>query len=109
MAVKLRDTSRLKFARLITVGGVEHWEYPEYPVIDPAPDDIKYTVDANDRIDRIATRFYGSPDLWWIIAVANNLALLPNDLNANTQLRIPSGRRVFSQILRKPSRGLEGR
>jgi hypothetical protein len=109
MAVKIRDTSRLRFARLITIDGVEHWESPEYPVIDPAPDDIIYTVDANDRIDLVSTRFYSSPELWWIIAIANNMVLLPNDLKANAQIRIPSGRRVFSQILRKPSRGVEGR
>jgi|GEM_PF-2146287 len=109
MSVRIRDTSRLKNARLITIDGVEHWEQPEYPSIDPAPDDIKYTVDGNDRIDRIATRFYGSPDLWWIIALANGFELLPNDLNARDVIRIPSGRRVFSQILRRPSRGIEGR
>jgi len=107
MAVKIRDTSRMKFARLITLGGIEHWEYPEYPTIEAAPDDIKYTVDANDRIDLMAMRFYGNVDLWWIIAVANGLKLLPNDLNAQDEIRIPSARRVFSQILRKTSRGQE--
>lgn len=109
MTVKIRETSRLKNARLITIDGVEHWEYPEYPVIDVAPDDIKYKVDRNDRIDKIATRFYGSPELWWIIAIANGFELLPNDLNSGDTIRIPSGRRVFSEILRRPTRGVEGR
>ena len=109
MTVKIRDTSRLRWARLITLGDVEHWELPEYPAILPAPDDIKYTVDANDRIDLLSNRFYGAPDLWWIIAIVNNIRLLPNGLNANTQIRIPSPRRVFQDIMRKPSRGLEGR
>lgn len=109
MAVKIRDTSRLKFARLITLDGVEHWESPEYPEIREAPDDIRYTVDLNDRIDRLSSRFYGTPDLWWIIALANELRLLPNDLSEGATLRIPSGRRVFTEILRRPSRGREGR
>lgn len=109
MTVRIRDTSRLRFARLITIDGVEHWEMPEYPEIREAPDDIIYTVDRNDRIDRIATRFYNSPDLWWIIALANELRLLPNDLSEGDKIRVPSGRRVFTEILRKPSRGREGR
>lgn len=109
MTVRIRDTSRLKNARLITIDGIEHWEYPEYPQINVAPDDIKYKVDKNDRIDRVATRFYGSPDLWWIIALANGFELLPNDLNEGDTIRIPSGRRVFSEILRKPTRGKVGR
>lgn len=109
MAVKVRDTSRLRFARLITLDGIEHWEHPEYPEIRPAPDDIFYAVDLNDRIDKLAERFYSAPELWWIIALANDLRLLPNDLNERQTLRIPSGRRVFTEILRKPSRGREGR
>lgn len=109
MTVRVRDTSRLRFARLITIDGIEHWEMPEYPEIRQASDDIVYTVDRSDRIDRIATRFYSSPDLWWIIALANDLRLLPNDLKEGAKLRIPSGRRVFTEILRKPTRGREGR
>ncbi len=109
MTVRVRDTSRLKFARMLNLDGVEHWEVPEYPKIDPATDDRRYIVDRNDRIDRLADRLYGSADLWWVIALANGMELLPNDMYENQELRIPSGRRVFTTILRRPSRGLEGR
>lgn len=109
MAVKLRSPSRLRFSQLIELEGVEHWELPEYPAIDPAKDDKRYVVDRNDRIDRLAFKFYGSPDLWWIIALANGMELLPNDLHPQQTIRVPSQRRVFTQILRRPSRGLEGR
>ena len=109
MTVALRSTSRLRFARLITLDGVEHWELPEYPNIQPASDDKRYTVDRNDRIDKLANRFYGSPDLWWVIAIANNMELLPSDLKPNTQIIVPSQKRVFTQILRRPSKGKEGR
>lgn len=109
MSVRLRKTSRLTFARLLTIDDVEHWELPVYPKIESAADDIRYTVDQNDRIDRVANKFYGSMDLWWIIALANDMELLPIDLNPNEVIRIPSQRRVFTQILRRPSRGLEGR
>lgn len=109
MAVRLRNTSRLRWARLITLDDVEHWEQPEYPKIEAAPDDKRYTVGRNDRVDRLAQRFYGSQDLWWVIALANGMELLPSDLNPNAVLRIPSQRRVFTEILRRPNSGVEGR
>lgn len=109
MAVSIRSSSRLRFARLIIIDEVEHWELPEYPVIAPAPDDKRYVVDRNDRIDRLAQKFYGSVDLWWVLAIANGLELLPNDLNTGATIIVPSQRRVFAEILRRPSKGLEGR
>lgn len=109
MTVKRRDTSRLKFAKLVTLEGVEHWELPEYPTIGDAPDDRRYVVNRTDRIDQLAEVFYGTADLWWIIAIRNDLELVPNDLYENQVLRIPSGRRVFTEILRRPNRGVEGR
>lgn len=109
MTVRVRNTSRLKFARLTTIDEVEHWELPEYPAINEAADDGRYVVDRRDRIDKLAVLFYSDPGLWWIIALANNLALLPNDLNAGAVLKIPSQRRVFTEILRRPTGGAEGR
>lgn len=109
MAVSLRSSSRLRFARLLELDGVEHWELPEYPAIKPSKDDKRYVVDRNDRIDRLADRFYGTSDLWWILALANEMELLPNDLNTRETIIVPSQRRVFTQILRRPSRGIEGR
>lgn len=109
MPVAIRGTSRLKFSRLLDIDGVESWELPEYPVIESAPDDRRYRVERGDRIDRLASRFYQSTELWWVIAVANNMVLLPNDLKPGTSIVIPSHRRVFTDILRRPGRGAEGR
>jgi nucleoid-associated protein YgaU len=107
--VSIRGTSRLKFSRLVTTGGVDYWELPEFPSVDPAPDDILYTVARKDRIDNLANEHYGDPTLWWIIALANGFRLLPTDMRENMQIRIPNGKRVFTDILRKASRGEEGR
>lgn len=109
MAVKIRDTSRLRFAKLTFIDGIELWNLPEYPEIAPANDDQRYVVDRNDRIDRMAFTFYGNTDLWWVIALRNDLFLLPNDMFQNQVLQIPSARRVFNTILRLPSGGVEGR
>ena len=109
MAAKIKSTSRLRFARLITIDDVEHWELPEYPVIAPAASDGTYTVDRGDRIDRLANHYYQDPTLWWVIALANGMELLPNDLKPGVEIRIPSQQRVFVEILRRPSGGIEGR
>lgn len=109
MSVRLRNTSRLRFGRLIVLDGIECWELPEYPVVAPADDDLEHFVDTKDHIDALARRYYGSEELWWVIALANDLVLLPIDLVAETTIRIPSPRRVFTEILRKPARHREER
>jgi len=109
MTVRVRNVSRLRFAKLITLDDVEHWELPEYPAINPAPSDGRYTVDRGDRIDRLANFYYNDPSLWWIIALANGMELLPNDFKPGEEIIIPSQRRVFTEILRRPSGGIEGR
>jgi len=109
MTIQVRETSRQRFARLVEIEGVECWELWEPPTIDAHPDDIVYTVARTDRIDLLSYRFYSSSELWWIIALANDFRLLPNDMTENMRIRIPSPNRVFNQILKGATRGREGR
>jgi len=109
MAVKVRGTSRLNFSRLLVIDGVEHWEMTELPKIEAAQDDEIYQVQQEDRIDLIANRKYGTPELQWIIALANDLALLPNDLKPFSTIRLPSNNRVFNKILRQAAKRKEDR
>jgi len=108
MTIRLRETSRLRNAKLYTIGGVECWGMPEYPAVDPSPDDIFYTVARKDRIDLLSYRFYNSAELWWVIALANDFRLLPNDLQENMRLRVPSPSRVYTVILKRVTQGEEG-
>lgn len=60
--------------------------YPDIPVTEE--DDYIIAV-LGDRLDLIASDFYGDASLWWIIASANSLpgdSLYPEP---GTQLRIP--------------------
>ena len=41
-----------------------------------------------DRIDNVATRFYGEPNLWWVILDMNPEILNPQNIPPGTQLRI---------------------
>jgi len=109
MAINLRTTSRLRFAGLFTTDDVEHWGNVEYPVIEESADDFFYTTVRRDRIDLLSYRFYGVADLWWIIAIANGINLLPSELHENMRLRCPSKSRVFTRILKGATRGEEGR
>lgn len=93
----LRDQLREK-------GGIQFWDYFESPLKPeeigvPREDDIEYTVQSFDRIDNLAQRFYGDPQLWWVIALANDLRLLPNQLNCGIRIRIPSPAFVQERML----------
>lgn len=98
MAVRLQRSSRLRFGDLLNVDDVEFWDILDLPVLPVSPDDLFYTVLTGDRIDTIATKFYGDPVLWWVLAVANDMELLPSDLSAGEQIRVPSPTFV-SQVL----------
>jgi len=47
-------------------------------------------VQTNDRIDTIANTYYGDPVLWWVIAVANDMEIVPTQLQVGATIRIPS-------------------
>lgn len=105
MTVKVQKSSRLRFGKLLYVGAVECWEVLDLPTIPPQTDDLVYTVVDRDRIDALATRYYGDPVLWWVIAAANDMEIVPTALNTGDALRIPSPRYVtqvlFNRIRRK--------
>jgi len=100
MSVRIRNSSRLTHAHLLSMYSVEFWEIPEYPNIDPREDDLIHQVDATDRMDRIAVKYYRDPGLWWVIALANNKRNLPRDLEVGESLRIPAPTYVFSELLK---------
>ena len=100
MAIYIKNTSRLHYANLTQIGNIVFFEEPAYPNIPRQSDDITYEVADNDRIDTIAYRFYGDPILWWVIAIANGLELLPTDISVGQTLRIPAPRYVRNQLFK---------
>ena len=100
MAVDVRSVSRLLFADLKTIDGVEHWDTLVLPDPVEQRDDVQYIVAQGDRVDLISQRFYGDAGLWWVIAWANNLEILPTDLKTGSQIRIPSKNYVQNVLLR---------
>lgn len=60
-----------------------------YPKIKPSDNDFYIISEASDRLDILASKYFGDKSLWWIIAVANNLNDASFFINPGTQLRIP--------------------
>jgi hypothetical protein len=106
MPVEIRNSSRLKFADLLIVDGVEFWDTLVLPDPVSRQDDIIHIVSQTDRIDLLADRYYQDAGLWWVIAWANNLDIIPTDLNEGAQIRIPSKSYVTSELLKNASRRL---
>jgi hypothetical protein len=104
MSVDIAKRSRLQFYDLLSVDGVEFWELSDLPDIPVQTDDLVHEVIATDRIDTIAGRYYGDPVLWWVVALANGMELVPADLNEGARLRIPAPRYVL-QVLFHVARG----
>lgn len=58
--------------------------------IEPSNGDFLYTVQLGDRIDRLAMKFYGSVQLWWVIAQANSIDEPAIGLHPGENIMIPS-------------------
>jgi len=96
--------SRLRFKDLITVKGHTFWELDNLPTVPTSPADIYYRTNIDDRLDQLAFLYYGDPNLWWVIAVANDIDLVPTQLTPNTVLRIPSPNYVATTLFSKDTR-----
>lgn len=49
----------------------------------------QYTWQHGDRLDKLASRYYGDDEYWWIIALANNITY-PLGIAPGTVLTIPT-------------------
>jgi prophage DNA circulation protein len=60
-------------------------EFPSY-----SSEFFYYTWTENDRIDMVANKFLGSPDVWWELLDINPEIIDPFDIPIGTALRIPN-------------------
>jgi len=104
MTISVRTRSRLRFGSVQLIDGVEFWDLLQLPDIPIQQDDILYPVQGADRIDSIANAFYGDPILWWVIALANDMDLLPPDLQVGSTIRIPAPRYVLQVLFTNTSK-----
>lgn len=100
MSVTVTKRSRLNFVDLVSDGEYEYWDLAVLPEMPEQSDDLRYQVMGGDRIDLLAFKFYGSASLWWVIAVANDMELVPTAFNVGDVLRIPSPRYVNQELFK---------
>lgn len=112
MAIKINANSYLLFSELQNIDGVEFWEMPEFPELLPQDDDLFVTIGKGERgqfvssedslrIDILSNRIYGTPHLWWILALRNNFEVVPTAFKLNETIIAPSPRYVFQEYLVK--------
>lgn len=104
MATRINRYSWLTRGLLRQKDGIQFWDYFEPTIgpdelLKPREDDIEHTVRDFDRIDNISQEIYGDPQLWWVIALVNDLRLVPNEMRNGRVLRIPSPNFVKEHML----------
>jgi hypothetical protein len=83
--------SRYTYSKTLTTNETkkQYLESTLYPQIKPTNDDIYVIATSNDRLDLLAYEYYGDKNLWWVIAVANNLNDASLYIETGKQLRLP--------------------
>lgn len=68
----------------------QYFESTIYPKVKPTDNDIYIISTQSDRLDLLASKYYGNASYWWVISVANNLNDASLSIEPGRQLRIPS-------------------
>ena len=70
-------------------------------VIVPDPTDFVHEVSSEEavRLDKLSTRFYGTPELDWVIARVNNLIDPMEGFTVRQRIRIPAKSRLAAKGL----------
>lgn len=85
------NVSRYQVLRVIEETPSTYLETYNQVKIPVSPDDSYHVVSQAEvgRLDMIANDYYGIPEYWWIIAIANNM-VDPFLVNEGVMLRVPS-------------------
>lgn len=83
--------NRYQYSETITTNDTKkkYLESTIYPKIKATNEDIYIISTQSDRLDLLASKYYGDSTQWWVIAVANNLNDASLSIEIGKQLRIP--------------------
>lgn len=86
--------------RLTNSNGKTYIETPYKVKIKETNEDNLYSVESGyeNRLDLISYKFYGTPLLWWAIAMVNNISN-PLDVDIGIVLRIPTLKSIYESGL----------
>jgi len=85
------QTSYLNFADLWEYNGENFFDTPDFASVPVSAEDLRVVVDRTylGRLDLIAYDYYGDSELWWVIALANEIEELPSGMHIGMNLRVP--------------------
>jgi nucleoid-associated protein YgaU len=78
---------RYRTAQITTKNNRSKYNTTLYREIPEKNSDILLITQEGDRLDNLASEYYGDPNLWWFIARVNNLKTM--NLEGGLQIRIP--------------------
>jgi len=94
------STSRYRYSTLIQTGADVFYGPRGRFSTAPSVDDAYYTVRAEDDLTRVAARMLGDARYWWVVADFNDIVDPFTSLVEGAELRVPSRRRLFMEVLR---------
>jgi hypothetical protein len=75
---------------LKTQNGPRYYATVKYPEVPLSEQDIYVITNQGDRLDLLASQYYGDPTLYWVISIANdNLTQGTITIPEGSQIRIP--------------------
>lgn len=97
--VRIKRGSWLQNCRYVELeDGTVTWATFEIPEIPERSGDLTVTLSDPGRPEQIAREYYGVPELWWVIAVANDIRLPMIEMSPGTEVRIPDPEWVRNQV-----------
>jgi hypothetical protein len=104
--VRLDKDSLAWFAPLVQfTDGSQAFGMLDFPVLEERHDDQVCVVESGDTIESLAKRYYGSAELWVVLAVANDIEMPTVDLWVGRTLRVPDP--VYVAEVWKPGKGAQ--
>lgn len=87
--VSQKDSFLIAQEAVSSSGGFTTWTLMKKVDLSPRPGDLSYVVNRWMRPDQIALAVYGSANLWWVIALANNVRIPYSEFRPGVVLRVP--------------------
>ena len=99
--------ARSRYAGTPVVDGHHYETWLDPTTVDPLGPDIldgidtvEHVINAGERLDTLAFKYFGDEEYWWVIALANRI-LDPFSITVGTRLRIPSDARTILDKVRR--------
>ena len=92
-------SSRTKNSSIIRDGKRRRLSTVIIPIPPPEDSDVYIRTTTFERLDKLAHKFYGDSEMWWLIAAVNGLGKGTLFVPQDTRLRIPTNIRVIQDLI----------